>query len=207
MSVVLGREDKRPPSHLQQILTKHGGLNQFGEPNIRLVWSESRLTWTCGEWSDWDGDRLVRRVVEARLHPKYWYLAPAWVFEKWLPPTFYGTRDDWKAAYEEQASGQTIEALGPYPSRGDYEYVEHIEGAVDPFVAEWTVRAIKATEALAQATNDLELKAAKEYADQAQALRSKALMGEAIDDAWPAFSNVPKAVYDSTKQAYWQKEA
>lgn len=111
-----------------------GGCNWFGEANYRAVWGWSRLSWIGGKWEDRDASgALVREAVELRLEPKY---APhnRWHIERWLPPESYGSPAEWYAQTLEIEHGRSIPALGPYPSRGEYEHCFTLEGPRGEFV-------------------------------------------------------------------------
>ena len=111
-----------------------GGCNRFGEANYRAVWGWSRLAWIGGRWEDRNaGGALVREVVELRLEPKY---TPhdRWHIERWLPPESYGSPEQWYAQTLEIENRRNIAALGPYPSRGEYEHCLTLEGPRREFV-------------------------------------------------------------------------
>ena len=91
---------------------------------------------------------LLREVVELRQEPKY----PAvnrWHIEKWLPPEVYGSPRAWYAQTVERENGVSVPALGPYPSRGEYEHCFTLQGPRGEFVqltatiAEHIARAIE----------------------------------------------------------------
>ena len=97
--------------------------------------------------------KLLREVVEVRLEPKY---VPhnRWHIERWLPPENYGSPDQWHAETMEIENGRSIPALGPYPSRGEYEHCFTLEGPrgefvqLTPAVARYIARAIETSRAL-----------------------------------------------------------
>ena len=116
-------------------LSLAGGRNPFGEANYRAVWGWSRLDWIGGKWEDRDpvSGALVREVVELRREPKY---APhdRWHIERWMPAESYGSPAEWQARTMEIVNGRNVAALGPYPSRGDYEHCFTVEGPRGEFV-------------------------------------------------------------------------
>jgi hypothetical protein len=123
------REHYDAPDCVARELALAGGYNRFGEANYRAVWGWSRLGWIGGKWEDRDSTgALVREVVELRREPKY---TPhnRWHIERWMPPESYGSPDQWHAQTLEIENGRNIPALGPYPSRGDYEHCFTLEGA------------------------------------------------------------------------------
>ena len=148
------RETHEAPAGVARELLLAGGRNLFGEANYRAVWGWSRLDWIGGKWEDRDAEgKLVREVVEVRLEPKY---VPhnRWHIERWLPPENYGSPERWVAEIVEIENGRSVPALGPYPSRGDYEHCFTLEGARGEFVqltlsvARYIARAIEASRSL-----------------------------------------------------------
>ena len=143
------RETHEPPPSVARRLHLAGGSNRFGEPNYRAVWGWSRLGWVGGKWQDRnEAGELVREAIELRCVPKY---APhdRWHIERWLPPEAYGSPRQWYAQTLERADGRSISALGPYPSRGEYEHCFTLEDQqgnfvqLTPTVAEHVARAIE----------------------------------------------------------------
>ena len=128
------RETHEAPRHVVEALRLAGGINRFGEPNYRAVWGWNRLAWIGGKWEDRDAaGRLIREVAELRLEPKY---TPQnrWHIERWVPPEAYGSPDQWYAQTLEIENGRNIPALGPYPSRGEYEHCFTLEGPRGEFI-------------------------------------------------------------------------
>src|SRR6266446_6868936 len=128
------RETYETPADVARELALVGGGNRFGEPNYRAVWGWSRLDWIGGKWEDRDaGGKLLREVIEVRLEPKY---VPhnRWHIERWLPSENYGSPEQWHAETIEIENGRSIPALGPYPSRGEYEHCFTLEGPRGEFV-------------------------------------------------------------------------
>src|SRR5579872_348805 len=148
------RETHDTPADVALELSFAGGFNRFGEANYRAVWGWSRLDWIGGKWEDRDGDgKLLREVVEVRFEPKY---VPhnRWHIERWLPPESYGSPERWHAETIEIENGRSIPALGPYPSRGEYEHCLTLEGPrgefvqLTPSVARYVARAIETSRTL-----------------------------------------------------------
>lgn len=149
------RETHEAPAEVARELALAGGCNRFGEPNYRAVWGWSRLDWIGGKWEDRsDSGALVREVIELRREPKY---TPhnRWHIERWMPPESYGSPAEWHAQTLEIENGRNIQALGPYPSRGDYEHCFTLQGPNGEFVqltpaaARHIARAIEASRGLA----------------------------------------------------------
>jgi len=151
------RETHDAPAEVARELALAGGFNRFGEPNYRAVWGWSRLDWIGGKWEDRDaGGALLREAIEVRREPKY---TPhnRWHIERWLPPESYGSPDEWHAETMEIEHGRSVAALGPYPSRGDYEHCFTLEGPRGEFVqltlaaARHIARAIEASRGVERA--------------------------------------------------------
>jgi hypothetical protein len=125
-----------------------GGFNRLGQPNFRVVWGAARLTLVGGRWTDRDAHgNVIRERIELREVPKY-LPVDRWHVERWIPPEVYGSRDDWYQRTSEVEDGIRLPALGPYPSRGEYEHCFTLETAAGEFVpltasaCDWVVRAI-----------------------------------------------------------------
>ena len=128
------RETHEAPADVARALTLAGGCNRFGEANYRAVWGWSRLDWIGGKWEDRDAaGTLVREVVELRREPKY-LPHDRWHIERWMAPESYGSPEQWHAQTIEVANGRSVPALGPYPSRGEYEHCFTLEGPRGEFV-------------------------------------------------------------------------
>ncbi len=178
--IVTMRENYDAPACVARELALAGGYNRFGEPNYRAVWGWSRLDWIGGKWEERDSTgALVREVVELRREPKY---TPhnRWHIERWMPPESYGSPEQWHAETLEIANGRSIPALGPYPSRGDYEHCFTLEGPRGEFVqltpaaARHIARAIEMSRGVSrakckEALEDRVLREEREYDTYAEA--------------------------------------
>jgi len=129
------RETHEASAEVARELLLAGGVNRFGEANYRAVWGWSRLDWIGGKWEDHDAQTggLVREVIELRREPKY-LPHDRWHIERWMPPESYGSPEAWHAATTEFVGGRKVAALGPYPSRGEYEHCFTLEGTRGEFV-------------------------------------------------------------------------
>jgi hypothetical protein len=143
------RETKRTPSEIQERVTRAGGRNRFGEPNFRVVWGWSRLEMVGGKWCDRDTHgSLIREVVELREVPKY-FPHERWHLERWMPPEAYGSPEEWYRETIERADGRSVPALGPFPSRGEWEHCFTIQTpggeflGLTPEICDYVVRAIE----------------------------------------------------------------
>lgn len=121
LRVRTGREIKEVPREIQALAAIVGGLNLLGEPNFRIVWGWSRLTIIAGEWDDLDASgNWVRTVGEYRWEPKNMPFN-RFHLERWFGPECFGPKDHWYEITEEEFNGVKFAALGPFPSRGEYE--------------------------------------------------------------------------------------
>lgn len=127
-----GIERLEPPPEIVEILRTGGGFNCFGEPNYRVVWGQSRLDYIGGRWVDYDDNGiLIREAIEVRHVPKY--AVDRWIIERWVPCETYGPPALWEMQTFENHDGHIIPALGPYPSRGEYEEVFRLETLTGQF--------------------------------------------------------------------------
>ena len=191
------RESHDTPESVARILTRAGGANRFAEPNYRAIWGWNRLAWIGGKFEDRDDHgALLRERVELRYEPKYPQLN-RWHIERWLPPEAYGCPRQWHAQTTERAGAQSVPALGPYPSRGDYEHCFTLETPRGEFlqltatIAEHIARAIECSRGARVNFNraasrtklyERELRDDRAYSDWAYDL---------LDDAVPAFHHQP----------------
>src|SRR5260370_27479979 len=77
----------------------------------------------CGLLEDCDDKgTLVGEGAALRFEPKYPQLN-RWHIERWLPPEAYGSPRFWHQQTLEVCGARSIPALGPYPSRGDYQHL------------------------------------------------------------------------------------
>lgn len=191
----VGRESLECPKEVSRLLRRAGGTNPYGEPMFRVVWGWSRLTLIGGEWTDWDEHTgaLIRTAVEYRWEPKYLPF-DRYHIEKWMPAEFFGSPEDWFDMTAEVVGARTIPALGPYPSRGEYEHVKTIEGPdgeflpLVPHVVEQIVQSVERCRYMRHADRRqaLERREAKKEKDW------DSLADDILDDASPAFCGQPQ---------------
>ena len=187
------RETHDTPETVAHRLERAGGINRFGEANYRAVWGWNRLAWIGGKFEDRDEHgALLRERIELRLEPKY----PGvnrWHIERWLPPETYGSPRTWYAQTIERENGVSIPALGPYPSRGEYEHCFTLESSRGEFVqltptaAEYIARAIEWSRKYPRAKNRSRLYDREERAES----NYEQWAFDVMDDAVPAFHKQP----------------
>ena len=191
--ILVVRETHDTPETVAHRLERAGGLNRYGESNYRAVWGWNRLAWIGGKFEDRDEHgALLRERVELRREPKY-PVVNRWHVERWVPPEVYGSPRAWYAQTIERENGISIPALGPYPSRGEYEHCFTLEGPkgeflqLTPTVAEHIARAIEWSRKYPRAKSrsrlyDREGREERSYEDWAF---------DQLDDAVPAFHKQP----------------
>lgn len=188
------RETHDTPESVTLRLIRAGGQNRLNEPNYRAVWGWNRLAWIGGKFEERDPatGSLLREVVELRQEPKY----PAvnrWHIERWLPPETYGSPRLWYAQTVERENGVSIPALGPYPSRGEYEHCFTLEGPrgefiqLTPTIAEHIARAIEWSRKFPRSKQRGNLYAL----EQRQEDQYDQWAYDVMDDAVPAFHKQP----------------
>ena|SRR5579864_3640000 len=187
------REVHEPSRELLRRVARAGGTNRFGEPNFRIVWGWSRLTWIGGRWTDTDASgNFVREVVELRQLPKY-FPHDRWHIERWLPPEAFGSPVQWYSQTMEREDGVLIPALGPYPRRGEYEHCFTLQSPCGEFIplspaaCEWIIRAIQFARARPSAEHRAALERRELHSQREWNSRADAL----LDDAVPAFHGSP----------------
>ncbi len=192
-SIRVTRETHDTPLEVQERVRRAGGANRYGEPNFRVVWGGSRLTWIGGRWTDCDANgNFARENIEMRRVPKYLPIE-RWHVERWMPPESYGSPEQWYEQTTEIEDGIRVTALGPYPSRGEYEHCFTLESTCGEFIpltsaaCDWIVRAIEWSRRQPSrerrgAILAPEARRAREWDQDADSL---------LDDAVPAFHGAP----------------
>jgi len=187
------RESHSAPKALDSRIADAGGWNRFGEPNFRVVWGWSRLSWIGGKWTDRDASgNVIREAVELRREPKY-LPHDRWHIERWLAPETYGTPETWRTLTLEREDGILIPALGPYPSRGEYEHCFTLVGPggefmpLDANACDKIVRAVEWARRQPRPEARRALNIRENRADQ----RWDSRADDILDDAVPAFHDRP----------------
>jgi hypothetical protein len=188
------REAHDTPEHVAHRLECVGGINRFGEANYRAVWGWNRLSWIGGKFVEHDltTGLLLREVVELRQEPKY-PTVNRWHIERWVPPEVYGSPRLWYAQTIERENGVSIPALGPYPSRGEYEHCFTLEGTrgefiqLTPTAAEHIARAIEFSRRFPRSMKKRSLDDRAQHEERAY----ETWAYDQLDDAVPAFHKQP----------------
>jgi hypothetical protein len=187
------RETHTAPLVLQSRIAQAGGWNRLGQPNFRVVWGWSRLSWIGGKWTDRDASgNVFREVVELRQVPKY-LPHDRWHIERWLPPEIYGTPETWSFLTLERADGVLVPALGPYPSRGEYEHCFTLAGPRGEFLplntdaCDGIIRAIE----WARRQRSRDARGALQRCEARSDQRWDSRADDILDDAVPAFHDRP----------------
>ncbi len=197
-----GREAKDTPKEIQALAAIVGGLNFYGEPKYRVVWGWSRLTLIGGEWTDFDvHGNYYQTIGQYRWEPKNLPF-DRWHLERWFAPETFGSPEEWYEYTKEEVGGVEFAALGPYPSRGEYEACycfENPDGSyqdLEPHVVETVIRALNF-----QLT--IPAKERRAAIDQREERKKKADDDFAYDlvaDAYPAFDGKPNVSVPGTEE-------
>jgi hypothetical protein len=189
------REIHDAPASIQDRVARAGGVNRYGEPNFRVVWGGARLAWIGGRWTDRDAHgNVVREAIELRRVPKY-LPEDRWHIERWMPPESYGSPGDWYAQTTEVEDGIRVPALGPYPSRGEYEHCFTLSSPLGEFLpltaaaCDWIVRAIEWSRRQPRRAD----RAAITAREDRRAANWERAADDMLDDAIPAFHAHPFA--------------
>ena len=122
------------PENVQRYIARAGGANAYGDPRFRIVWSGNRTTLSSRKWTESESDRLLRTTYGWRRSLKYPQEArrERFIIEMYRPPEFYGSPELWYYTNTKYVDGRAICPAGPFPNRGEYEYVDTVE-YVDKF--------------------------------------------------------------------------
>ncbi|MFZ0037832.1 MAG: hypothetical protein WAK91_10440 [Candidatus Acidiferrales bacterium] len=187
------RETHDTPPAIAERLARAGGWNRFGEPNFRVVWGWSRLSWIGGRWTDRDAHgNIIRSTIELRRVPKYLPF-DRWHIERWVSPEIYGSPNVWHAATLEREDGMFVSVLGPYPSRGEYEQCFTLSGRAGEFIpldssaCDKVVRAIEWARRQPRGNS----RRALDTRESQRERDADARIDEVLDDDAPAFHSQP----------------
>lgn len=193
LRIVVIRETHDTPDVVAYRLKQVGGINRFGEANYRAAWGWNRLAWIGEKFEERDEHgALLRERIELRQEPKY-QAVNRWHIERWVPPEVYGSPRQWYAQTIERENGISIPALGPYPSRGEYEHCFTLESPrgeflqLTPTIAEHIARAIECSRRFPRAMSRSRLYEREQRAER----NSDQWAFDILDDAVPAFHKQP----------------
>ena len=97
------------PDFFDQNLRNIGGINPYGEPNLKVTWG-------------WDLRAFRNGDPQALKYPGPFL--NRFILEKWLPVSFFDTPESWEVSrYVATADGKKIDLLGEFPARGQYGMV------------------------------------------------------------------------------------
>ncbi|MCI0725043.1 MAG: hypothetical protein L0338_39675 [Acidobacteria bacterium] len=194
------RETHRPDPEIQRQIDRKVGLNWLGEPLYRVVWGWSRLDWCAGLMTRYDeGGRFLREEYGIFYEPKYDYLGrrdglSRWIVEKWFPAESYGSPETWAYQTREIDGYQECQALGPYPSRGDYELSFVVQHPLNQAFIQLTHSIVDMVVEIAERNREIEAarrRQAKKEELERQELKRRQLYADVWDEAAPAFGGVP----------------
>jgi hypothetical protein len=113
-------ERRRCPEAYQDLLTRHVGLNRYGEPNFILAWGQTYTYTAGGIWPKPQGDGYFgyRQLPLANSSFSGRGL-PCWMILEWHPPEDYGVPALYYYSNRDELTG--LQVLGEYPYRGRYE--------------------------------------------------------------------------------------
>ena len=190
--------DLRPPRQFQRLINRKLGVNQFGEPFYRIVWGWNRLEWIGGKMSRYDDQGRFRfEEYGLWLEPKYSYLADQcnrWIVEKWIAPEMYGSREQWEDETAEIDGFEETQALGPYPSRGDYELSFVLKDNKTGEFVQLTDQFVSDVVDVAQASREISAIRRQQFLEEEEARKERAFRNE-LEDVWDdaacAFGGIP----------------
>lgn len=124
------------PKWFQDELTRIGGVNQYGEPIFKLIWSLDNRQVIGGKWAD--GFVGYKNVC---MNPE-----PCWILMVWEPCDV--SYETWMREYRDEESG--LLECGGYPKYGRYRvlqrfiYIEVVQQPVERCY--WTIHGEPRTE-------------------------------------------------------------
>jgi hypothetical protein len=131
-----GPEQLQCPPEYQDRITRMFGINQFGEPNFKIVWGQSQFIRLGNKYKTKDGDEWIGYRDAYQCHKM-----PCWVIMRWKQPESYGSPEfyfmnSWMSTgrtavtthggdyrvYDDVREGFYV--TGDYPWTGRYEIVQ-----------------------------------------------------------------------------------
>lgn len=106
---------REAPGWFQAELTRIGGVNQYGDPLFRMVWSSEPRTVVGGRFADgYIGYREVPAVPGE----------PCWALMIYEPSSVLGSRESWDRDYRDPDTG--LLECGPFPRYGRYRLLRRL---------------------------------------------------------------------------------
>lgn len=136
--------DPRIPVWFAERLKNAGGTTLSGLPKVRVVHGENARGFPMP-------DRHAFKYLDPEDASQPW---GCFVLEEWRPPEFFGDRAEWeRERWAWGSDGQRHEIMAPFPSRGEYVFVQplvapsgapfQLTGQVADYV-EWLIQARRA---------------------------------------------------------------
>jgi hypothetical protein len=102
------------------MLTRHVGMNRYGEPNFIIAWGQSYFYTAGGMWPKPHGDGYFGyRKLPLSNSSFSGRGMPCWMILEWHPPEDYGTPAAYYYDNRDELTG--LQTLGEYPFKGRYE--------------------------------------------------------------------------------------
>lgn len=120
------------PAWFQSALTRIGGVNQYGEPVFKLVWSTEPRMMVGGRFRDgYVGYRQMKAVAGK----------PCWCLMIWEPRELMGSPERWDYDYRDDETGSLD--CGGYPKYGRYRLLQkfaHSDVVQQPYERQWMAK-------------------------------------------------------------------
>ena len=160
------------PPEFQAAIDERFGVNRFGGPRFRLVWSETETHTVQGRWG------YEQRLLCPNI--------PCWVILRWRAPECFGTPRLYELINRDPATHLCL--LGEYPYEGMWEIVQPLYSKefsfgtglkVDHFPLTWgIIEELLPLLAMAERMSAEEIQASEEAIEQAE---NKAQVNEITD--------------------------
>lgn len=92
---------------INERLKSNFGVNIYGEPNFRIVFSDKQTEVRFGEYHEFSGPIYLRTVTGFHERKKYPLVKERWILERWYPASYYNR----------------AQILLPNTVKGDYELI------------------------------------------------------------------------------------
>jgi hypothetical protein len=113
-------ERRECPKAFQDLLTRHVGVNRYGEPNFIIAWGQSFMYTAGGVWPKPQGDGYFGyRKLPLSNSSFSGRGMPCWMILEWHPPEDYQSPAAYYYDNRDELTG--LQTLGEYPHKGRYE--------------------------------------------------------------------------------------